>query len=151
MLTIEPNSTYADLYHDAVAAARAGGRGLWAAGDPPSAAPAAVLPGGPIVIRCALYNPTTPNDEGGEWVSLLIREPIDTRGHYLYDEGSKSVFRLPPGVQEPGELRVGNPGQGVWNNGGDVIYLKRGDAILDQWDYGDRLAPEGVVICRDEP
>ncbi|MFU8889249.1 MAG: thermonuclease family protein [Trueperaceae bacterium] len=148
-LTIEPNSTYADLYRDSVASAREAGRGMWAPGEAATDHLAA-LPEGPIVIHCALYDPATPNDEDGEWVSLLIREPVDTRGYYLYDEGSRSTFRLPPGIQEPGALRVGNPGQGVWNNGGDVIYLKRGDAIVDQWDYRDRLAPEGVVICRDE-
>ncbi len=150
VMTIEPNSTYADLYEDAVAEARARASGMWAPGDTATVDGAAALPDGPIVIRCALYNPTTPNDANAEWVSLLIREPIDTRGYYLYDEGSKSTFRLPPGVQGPGELRVGNPGQGVWNNSGDVIYLKRGDEVIDRWDYSDRLAPEGVVICRDD-
>lgn len=150
VLTIEPNSTYADLYRDAVAAAREAGRGMHASGDPGKAETATTLPDDPVVIHCALYNPATPNDTDGEWISLRIREPVDTRGYYLYDESSKAVFRLPPGVREPGELRVGNPGQGVWNNGGDVIYLMRGDAIVDRWDYGDRLAPEGVVICRDD-
>lgn len=31
------------------------------------------LPPGDIVIMCTLFNPTTPNDEGAETVSVLVR------------------------------------------------------------------------------
>lgn len=149
VMTIAPNLTYADLYEDAVAAARADGRGVRAA--PAEASRESGLPPGPIVIACALYDPEAPNDTDGEWVSLLVREPIDTRGYYLRDEGSGATFRLPAGVQEPGEITVHNPGQGVWNNGGDTIFLELGGALVDTWDYGDQLAQEGVVVCRDDP
>ncbi len=145
-LKIEPNSTYADLYLAAQEEAQAERLGMWGAEVPRRNAD--VLPDGPIVIHCALYNPDTPNDTAGEWVSLLLREPLDTRGYNLYDEGSKAVFRLPVGVQPAGELTVGNPGQGVWNNGGDVIYLRFGTDIVDAWDYSDKLVPEGEVTCR---
>lgn len=147
-LVIAPNSTYADLYQDAQDEAEAAQLGMWGGMVP--ARNRDVLPDGPIVIHCALYNPDTPNDKAGEWVSLLLREPLDTRGYNLYDEGSKAVFRLPAGVQPAGELRVENPGQGVWNNGGDVIYLRFGTTIVDAWDYSDQLVPEGEVTCRGD-
>ncbi len=146
VLEIEPNTTYADLYRAAQEEARAARLGMWGAAVPVRNLD--VLPDGPIVIRCALYNPDTPNDTDGEWVSVLLREPLDTRGYNLYDKGSKAVFRLPVGVQPAGELRVGNPGQGVWNNGGDVIYLRFGTDVVDAWDYSDKLVPEGEVTCR---
>lgn len=101
-----------------------------------------------IRLHCGLLNPTTPNDMG-EWVSVILAEPHDTRGYYLYDEGSGAVFRLPVGVQPPGEIRIENPGQGVWNNSGDVIYLKRGDEVVDVWAYEGHEARSGVVVCRD--
>ncbi len=145
-LEIDPNTTYADLYRAAQSEAQAARLGMW--GAEASVNDRNALPDGPIVIHCALYNPTTPNDTNGEWVSLLLREPMDTRGYNLYDSGSKAVFRLPAGVQPAGELRVGNPGQGVWNNGGDVIYLRFGTDVVDAWDYSDNLRPEGEVICR---
>jgi hypothetical protein len=149
VMTIEPNTVYADLYREAVAAARAGGRGMWASAAAPAAvSDAAGLPPGAIVIACALYNPATPNDEAGEWVELLIREPLDTRGYFLWDEGSRTGFALPAGVQPPGELRIGNPDQGVWNNGGDTIYLMRGEDVVDAWDYTDERGAEGEVVCR---
>lgn len=150
VLAIEPNVTYADLYEAAEAAAQAAALGLWTDPEAVRADVAADgLPAGAIVIRCALYDPDTPNDTDGEWVELLVREPLDTRGHYLWDAGSGAVFRLPAGVQEPGPLRIHNPGQGVWNNGGDVIYLKRGDEVVDAWDYTDARVPQGAVACRD--
>lgn len=114
-------------------AATAGGNG---AGEPP------------IRLHCGLLNPTTPNDVG-EWVSVMLTEPYDTRGYYLFDEGSRSIFRLPAGVQPAGELRIHNPGQGVWNNSGDVIYLMRGGAVVDMWAYEGHEARSGVIVCRD--
>ncbi len=160
VMTIEPNAVYADLYREAVAAARAAGRGMWAAaggprvpvagpsGDPTPADADPSLPPGPIVIACALYDPATPNDEDGEWVELLIREALDTRGYYVWDEGSRTGFALPAGEQPAGTLRIGNPDQGIWNNGGDTIYLMRGDVVVDAWDYRDARGPEGAVVCR---
>lgn len=145
-LTIEPNRTYADLYEAAVAAAEAAGLGRW--GGSPFVT--ADWPAGPILIWCALVNPSTPNDEAGEWVSVLLRVPLDTRGYVLYDDGSKTRFRLPAGVQPPGELRVDNPGRGVWNNGGDTIYLMLGDQVVDAWDYTPHVTRvEDAVLCRD--
>lgn len=145
-LEIEPNSTYSDLYRAAQDGAEAAQLGMW--GEEVPARNEDALPDGPIVIHCALYNPDTPNDKAGEWVSLLLREPLDTRGYNLYDEGSKAVFRLPAGVQPAGELKISNPGQGVWNNGGDVIYLRFGTDVVDAWDYSDKLVPEGEITCR---
>lgn len=157
VLTIPPNVQYADLFAGAVEEARAEERGIWAPaapgagaaeGDgarPAGAARADVA--GEVVIACALYDPAG-NDEGSEWVSLEVRAPTDTRGMYLYDEGSGSRFPLPPGLQEPGELRVPNDGRGVWNNGGDVIHLMRGDERLDAWDYSDYGGEQGEVVCR---
>jgi micrococcal nuclease len=153
VLTIPPNVMYADLYERAVEEARVAQRGMWAppGPDPPRTAAEDTLPHGAIVIACALYDPDTPNDAGAEWVSLLVREPLATRGFYLWDEGSRTRLPLPPGVQEPGEIRILNPGQGIWNNRGDTIYLKRGDEIVDAWDYSAHLAPQGSVVCRGEP
>lgn len=152
VMTVPPNARYQDLYQQAVDRAEAEGLGMWSAAGAGAAAaegPDAGLPDGPIVIWCALYNPDTPNDEGGEWVSLLLRETMDTRGYHLYDAGSGQSFHLPAGEQPAGALRVPNPGQGVWNNGGDTIYLMHGARTVDAWDYSDRLAPEGEVVCRD--
>lgn len=154
VMTIEPNTAYAHLYEEAVLAARGFGVGLWAA----QAGGALGLTGGAatrqatdasIHLHCALYNPNTPNDTNGEWVSVMLTAELDTSGYYLYDQGSTSVFPLPPGLQPAGEIRVHNPGQGVWNNGGDVIYLMLGAATVDAWDYSSQLAPEGRVICRE--
>lgn len=102
----------------------------------------------PIRLHCGLLNPTTPNDVG-EWVSVMLTAPYDTRGYYLFDEGSRSIFRLPAGVQPAGELRISNPGQGVWNNSGDVIYLMKGGAVVDMWEYAGHEARSGVIVCRD--
>jgi hypothetical protein len=52
----------------------------------------------------------------------------------------------------PGVVVITNPGQGIWNNGGDTIYLKRGDGtIVDEWDYTAQRRGEGVEICRGDP
>lgn len=171
-LTISPNVTYADLYKAAAQEAAAEERGIWApdyvtgvgAGngsasddpgthelgeeptqDPDQAPAAASVP--PIRLHCGLLNPTAPNDMG-EWVSVMLSEPYDTRGYYLFDEGSRSIFRLPAGVQPAGEIRVHNPGQGVWNNSGDVVYLMRGGEVVDSWAYEGHEARSGVVVCR---
>lgn len=146
LMTVEPNSSYADLFVAAVAAAQSAGRGMWSGSSPGTAD----WPRGPIIVWCALYNPSTPNDEDGEWVSVLIRVPLDTRGYYLYDAGSGARFRLPPGVQPPGELRIRNPGRGVWNNGGDTIYLMLGGEVVDAWDYTPHVTRvEDTIVCRD--
>lgn len=169
-LTIAPNVTYADLYRAAARQAEAAERGIWAtdfgstagaeqdtAGAQPGSAGAendAVTADGsaddepPIRLHCGLLNPTTPNDVG-EWVSVMLTAPYDTRGYYLFDEGSRSIFRLPAGVQPAGELRISNPGQGVWNNSGDVIYLMKGGAVVDMWEYAGHEARSGVIVCRD--
>jgi endonuclease YncB( thermonuclease family) len=158
VLTVPPNSAYEHMYQLAVEQARAAGRGMWgqapavdatASGDAPSGATSLAGRVVPVAISCALYNPDTPNDANGEWVSLLVEAIFDTTGLYLYDQGSKSVFLLPAGVQEPGEIRVHNPGQGVWNNGGDVIYLMHGAEVVDAWDYSGRSAAQGRVVCRE--
>lgn len=148
VMTVQPNVRYQDLYQQAVDAAQADGLGMWSTG---ASETAGALPDGPIVIWCALYDPDNDNDddEVGEWVSVLLHEPMDTRGYYLHDDGSKQNFHLPPGEQPAGELRVHNPGQSVWNNRGDTIYLMYGDRIVDSWDYSDHLAPQGEVICRE--
>lgn len=151
-MRIAPNVTYADLFEVAEAGARGEEAGLWQDTVPPGGAPlagdAVPLDEGVIALHCALVNPDTPNDTAGEWVSVRLTEPLDTRGYYLRDEGSGSVFRMPSGVQPPGELRVGNPGQGVWNNGGDVIYLMLGAEVVDSWAYRSSEAVEGQVACR---
>lgn len=153
-LSIAPNVQYADLFAAAVAEARDEERGMWrplpaeeaGSGRERSRAPATEVAGG-VVIACALYDPEG-DDIGSEWVSVEVRTATDTRGMYLFDEGSGSRFPLPPGVQEPGELRIGNPGRGVWNNGGDVIYLMRGDSVVDSFDYSGFRARQGEVVCR---
>lgn len=144
-LTIPPNDDYASLYAAAEATALTRGLGLWggeavhAAGRPPGSA---------VRLHCALVNPSTPNDTGAEWVSVWLDEPTDTTGYYLWDEGSRSTFRLPNGLQPAGEVRVANPGQGAWNNSGDTIYLMQGGEVVDQWTYGRELAVEDRIACR---
>lgn len=127
------------------------GAGAGAAGAAAGAAAASGAAGAPARPRlhCALVNPSTPNDAGAEWVSVWLEGPTDTTGYYLWDEGSMSTFRLPSGVQPVGELRVTNPGQGVWNNSGDTIYLMRGGEVVDSWTYGRESAVEDRVACRD--
>lgn len=149
-LSIAPNTTYADLLEVSAAAARVAARGVWGEGPvdargEESLTPTASRP--PLRLFCALFNPPTPNDVG-EWVSVLVEEPLDTRGYYLYDDGSKQTFRLPAGQQPAGEIRVRNEGQGVWNNSGDVVYLMRGDEVIDTWRYGPEEAVSGRVVCR---
>lgn len=155
-LAIEPNVTYADLYSAAAGRAAAADRGIWGSFDDAwadktvaeeeaDAVTAGAAP--PIRLHCGLLNPTAPNDVG-EWVSVMLTEPMDTRGYYLYDEGSGSRFRLPAGMQPAGELKVPNPGQGVWNNSGDVIYLMLGNEVIDTWAYEKHEALSGVVVCR---
>lgn len=144
-LTIPPNDDYAGLYAAAAATAQSRGLGLWGG----EAVHAEGRPRGSAVrLHCALVNPSTPNDTGAEWVSVWLDEPTDTTGYYLWDQGSRSTFRLPSGSQPAGEIRVVNPGQGVWNNSGDTIYLMRGGEVVDEWTYGRELAVEDRVACR---
>jgi endonuclease YncB( thermonuclease family) len=143
---IAPNVTYADRYAEAAAVARSAGRGLWAAPRDVAATPGP--PAGSIVIACVLYDPDTPNDTDGESVTLLLRERLDTRGYYVWDEGSGTAFRLPVGDQGPGELTVYNPGQGAWNNGGDTVYLMLGETVVDAWDYTDARPGRAGTVCR---
>ena len=145
VLTVPPNTAYEGLYLRAEDRARRAGLGVWGSRVAVGLADTRSVP---VTISCTLYNPDTPNDADGEWVSLMVAEPYDTTGLYLFDEGSKSVFPLPSGMQGPGELRVHNPDQGVWNNSGDVIYLMSGNSILDSWDYSGRLVGQGTVTCR---
>lgn len=152
-LTIEPNVTYADLYRSAAAEARAAERGVWsrAAEEPAGAEPGAAAEGEgepPVRLHCGLINPDAPNDVG-EWISVMLGREHDTRGYYLYDEGSRAVFRLPSGVQPAGQLRIHNPGQGVWNNSGDVVYLMRAGEVVDSWSYRGDEVVRGEVLCRD--
>lgn len=156
-LIIEPNSMYADLFENAVANARAAKRGIWqtmAEADSPNCesqdAATGPVGGAPIAIACTLCKPAAENDENAEWVSVRLSEQIDTRGYYLWDEGSKTRLPLPPGEYGTGELQILNPGQGIWNNGGDTIHLKRGDTVVDEWDYSDQRAEEGTVMCRND-
>jgi micrococcal nuclease len=162
-LVIEPNDLYADLIEDAVAEAQAAERGMWS----PEATAAATgtetamtsptdpfpgLPPGPIVIACTLYNPTAELDFNSETVTLWLREPMDTRGYYLHDRGSGTRLSLPVGEHGPGELVILNPGQGIWNNGGDTIYLMHRDGTeIDSWDYTSQRTDEGKEICRNSP
>lgn len=146
VMTIEPNSAYAHQYEAAVEQAKAAELGIW------SGSPHVITdwPVGPIIVWCTLYNPSAPFDEDAEWVSVLIRVPLDTRHYYLWDAGSKTRFPLPSGLQQAGELRIGNRGRGVWNNSGDTIHLMLGNETLDSWDYTPHLvSEENTVICRD--
>ncbi len=157
VLTIPPNGVYADLFERAVAEARRAGRGMFAPDDPPlrDGEADAVRGGasgeagsGPIRIACVNYDPSAPLDEDAEWVELEIIEPVDTRGMYVYDRGSKERFFLTPGRKEPGRIRVHNPGQGVWNNSGDTVVLMRGPSeVLDEWTYRP-IGRQDVPVCR---
>jgi micrococcal nuclease len=166
VLTIAPNDVYADLFEAAVAEAQAEGRGMF--GSPPDAADPVVDPveeravtgGGtaeapdagpyPIRIACILYNPSGDNDEAGEWVRLVVLGPVDTRGMALLDRGSGERFPLPVGAYDAGDtIVVGNPGQGVWNNGGDTVYLVigSGNQEIDAWTYAP-VPGQDRVVCR---
>ena len=162
VLTIAPNGVYADLFEVAVAAARAEGLGMFGAEADPavdpieeaavtggSAAPGEARPS-PIRIACILYNPSTDNDTGGEWVELEVLAPVDTRGMALLDRGSGERFPLPIGTYDAGDtIVVGNPGQGVWNNGGDTVHLVIGSANeeIDAWTY-EPVPGQDRVVCR---
>lgn len=101
------------------------------------------------MVSCVLYDPDTPNDTDGESVTLLLRVRLDTRGYYVWDEGSRTAFWLPVGEQGPGELVIENPGQGVWNNGGDTVFLMPGKAIVDAWDYTDSRPGRSGTVFRE--
>jgi endonuclease YncB( thermonuclease family) len=157
VLTIPPNGVYADLFEAAVATARRAGRGMFAPDDPPVGVDEAgevfggAGPGGagPIRIACVNYDPSAELDKDAEWVALEILEPVDTRGMYVYDRGSKKRFFLPAGEQPPGRIHVRNPGQGVWNNGGDTVVLMRGTSeLLDEWTYRP-TGREDDPVCRE--
>ncbi len=145
-LQIAPNTTYADLYEEAAAHAAEAGLGMWGAA---TTRPVASESMGPISIACILFNPSSPNDADEEWVSLRLATEMDTRGYYLFDEGSGVRLQLPVGVQPAGDLRIYNPGQGIWNNSGDTVYLMLGGSVVDSWEYEGRGLPEDTVICRD--
>lgn len=145
-MEIAPNTTYSDLFHTAEQTAAAGAAaGIWAA----SPVTAVAMPGGPISIACVLFNPSAPNDENAEIVWLNLSEDMDTRGYWLFDEGSGVRLQLPVGVQPAGELQVRNPGQGIWNNSGDTIYLMLGNSLIDAWEYSGGGLPEDSILCRD--
>lgn len=176
-MVVPPNATYADLYATAAESARAGEYGLWAmaeagqaqagrdgldgtgqdeagssetapgtAGSMPEPLESEAPP--PIALYCALVNPDT-HEDIGEWVSVYLSEPLDTRGYYLLDKGSGRTFRLPSGVQPGGELLIGNPSGPTWGNSGDVIYLMRGSEVVDSWAYTKAEASvQGRVLCR---
>lgn len=161
VLTIEPNGVYADLFEAAVAEARREGLGMFGAGGDPAigAAEEEAVRGGaagdgdlgpyPIRIACILYNPSTDNDVDGEEVELEVLGPVDTRGMALLDRGSGERFPLPVGSYDAGDtIVVRNPGQGVWNNGGDTVYLVYGssDEVLDAWTY-EPVEGQDVVVC----
>jgi hypothetical protein len=160
-MTIEPNNVYADLFQDAVTAAKADNRGVWvvestapavsAEGSAPSKRASDGLPPGDIVIACTLFNPATQNDADAETVTLHLRETLDTRGYYLHDQGSGTKLRLPPGEHGPGTLVITNLGQGIWNNSGDTIFLEYAGETIDEWDYTHLRRGEGVEICRNDP
>lgn len=155
VLTIEPNSLYSDLVEQEVDEAARAGRGIWSMAAGASSSPTTQnsdpqrFSSNTIEIACALYNPRAESDEGAEWVSVRLNERVDTRGYYLWDEGSRTRLSLPLGEHGPGEITIVNPGQGIWNNGGDTIYLKRGNDIIDWWDYTSQRVGEGEIICRD--
>ena len=167
-LNIEPNGLYVDLFDDAVRAAQSGSVGMWSASEvttgetepPPSpvvaeagdtVADSEVVSSHDVSIACVLYNPSTDGDEGAEVVTLMLASAVDTRGFSLYDEGSGTILRLPAGRQPQGELKVVNPGKGIWNNGGDTIYLRKGQETIDAWDYSDDVVGgEDETICRNQ-
>lgn len=144
-LHIAPNSTWSDLYAEAEQRAAEAGLGMWAT---TGSQPGEILPAGPVTIACVLYNPDTLNDENAEIVYLHLDQDYDTRGYWLFDEGSGVRLPLPLGVQPAGELEILNPGQGIWNNSGDTIYLMRGDSLVDSWTYVGGH-PQDTVLCRD--
>lgn len=140
-LRVPPNGRHAARIEAAAREAQAAGLGMW--GAEPDA------PGrGAIAIECALIDPPTANDAAGEWVALRVREPLDTTGYRLWDQGSGTYLPLPTGRQESGELRVGNPGQGIWNNGGDTVRLLAGGSVVDSWTYRGTDVVEGRPLCR---
>lgn len=146
-MEIAPNNTYADIYTAAQEAVETAGTGMWGR---PDDTPVSALPEGPVSIACVLYDPDTTGDASGEKVILSLSEPLDTRGYYLFDEGSKVRIQLPQGVQPAGELVLEHQGQqGIWNNSGDVIYLYRGSVLFDSWEYDGRHYPENTILCRD--
>lgn len=144
-MDIAPNSTYSDLYEHAQTDAMTSGIGMWAADEPATV----FTPTGAISIACVLYNPVSQNDFNSEIVFLHLAQDMDTRGYFLYDEGSAVRLPLPLGTQPAGELQVLNPGQGIWNNGGDTIFLMVGDTVVDSWTYEGGMHPTDTVLCRD--
>ena len=163
VLTVPPNGVYAGRFEAAVAEAQAAGLGMFARGPDPRADPVAEpeVPRGraseawnlvpyPIRIACILYDPSTDNDADGEWVELEVLGPVDTRGMALLDAASGERFPLPAARYDAGDsIVVGNPGQGVWNNGGDTVHLVigRGDEEIDAWRY-EPVAGQDRVVCR---
>jgi hypothetical protein len=57
-------------------------------------------------------------------------------------------LRIVVGERGPGELTIGNPGQGVWNNSGDTVYLMLGETVVDSWDYTDARPGRAGTVCR---
>lgn len=172
VLTIEPNGVYADYFEEAVAQARTDRIGMFGTAAGATVDDATVgdtddpvldmdeevsVTGGAsggtasnVRIACILYDPSSDEDAGAEWVELRVLAPVETRGMALWDRGSRERFPLPVGRFEAGDVvRVDNPGKGVWNNGGDTVYLVFGsaDVVLDVWTY-EPVPGEDRVVCR---
>lgn len=132
LLTIPPDVRYAELYRPAVRAAREAGRGMWDRTPPPRVAATATAA---LRIVCVLYDPAG-RDVGAETVTLEVRGSIDTRGWRIRDEAGH-VLALPSGRFGPGEaVRVRNPGDPIWNNGGDTVTLEDPQGrIVDVFSY----------------
>lgn len=150
LMTIPPDVRYAELYGYAVRVAREGGRGMWAeptvAPPGPGAAAPPAAPGGAVRVRCVLFDPAGP-DDGKEAVTLDVTADVDTSGWTIRDDArAPHAFALPRRAFHAGDtITVPNPGDPVWNNGGDTVHLlDAAGAEVDRLRYeGD-----GSRACR---
>ncbi len=141
--TEPPNVRYSEVLLAAQRAAREAERGLWAPAD------------APLKIQKIYYD--APGDDAqnpnGEWVEIrnVGTDAVNLGGFRLKDEathiytfpalelGPDQVLKLysGPGTDTGSALYWGLEGQSVWNNDGDVAFLRDPQGrLVDSYEYG---------------
>ncbi len=140
--TVPPNVKYESLLREAEREAREAGRGLWAAST--------------ASVRITQINADAPGSDrenpNGEWIELMNTgdAPVDLTGYTLKDEANH-IYTFPSFVLEPGQkVRVysgkgrdtkkalywGLENEAVWNNDGDVAFLRDSQGnLVDTFAY----------------
>ncbi len=140
--TVPPNVRYEAQFREAQREAREAELGLWA--------------GSPVALKIIRIQADAPGDDrqnpNGEWIEIANQgnESVQMQGYTLKDEANH-IYTFADFVVAPGrsfrlysgagpnnedELYWGLNGESVWNNGGDVAFLRDGEgALVDNFSY----------------